>query len=105
MVKTIALEELEKVKQSGNCLIVFGSAWCRDCVRIEPFLKDLSQQYAHLLGIYKIDSQKEELGSKFNIRSIPTLIFYRDGSEVGQRLIEPQSKNVIEEEIKNNFDR
>lgn len=104
MVETADMTTFKEVIKEGNCLIVFGSAWCKDCVRIEPFLKDLSQEYAHLLRIYKIDSQKEELGSELNIRSIPTLIFYRNGIEVGQRLIEPQTKQVIQGEIKANFE-
>lgn len=43
------------------------------------------------------DSLKEEL----NIRRIPTIIFYRDGVEVGERLIEPSSVNDFEKAIQN----
>lgn len=105
MVENIDRARFEEVTKKEDCLIVLGSTWCKDCVRIEPFLKDLSQEYAHKLKIYKIDSQKEEeLSSELNIRAIPTLIFYRNGSEVGKRLIEPQSKQVIQEEIEANFE-
>lgn len=104
MVENIDATRFKEVIKKENCLVVLGSAWCRDCVRIEPFLKDLDQECAHLLKIYKIDSQKEEeLSSELNIRAIPTLIFYRNGSEVGKRLIEPQTKQVIQEEIEANF--
>lgn len=104
MVENIDATKFKEVIKKENCLIVLGSAWCKDCIRIEPFLKDLSQEYASMLKIYKIDSkQEEELSSELNIRAIPTLIFYRDGLEVGQRLVEPQTKQVIEEEIKANF--
>lgn len=104
MVENIDRSRFEEVIKKEDCLVVLGSAWCKDCVRIEPFLKDLSQEYAHRIKIYKIDSQKEEeLSSELNIRAIPTLIFYRNGSEVGERLTEPQTKQVIQEEIEANF--
>lgn len=104
MVESIDATRFKEVAQSENCLVVLGSAWCKDCVRIEPFLKDLSEEYANILTIYKVDSRKEEeLSSDLNIRAIPTLIFYRDGAEVGERLIEPQTKQVIQDEIKKNF--
>lgn len=104
MVENIDALRYQEVIQNENCLVVLGASWCKDCVRIEPFLKELSQEFASLLKIYKIDSrQEEELSASLNIRAIPTLIFYRDGQEVGTRLVEPQTKQIIVDAIKENF--
>lgn len=104
MVKKIDAIQYEKVSASETCLVVFGSAWCGDCVRIEPFLKELDEEYAQTIKIYKVDSKEEaDLSAKLNIRAIPTLIFYREGIEVGERLIEPKSKQIIQDAIHKNL--
>lgn len=104
MVENIDASKYEKVSKNENCIVVLGSSWCKDCVRIEPFLRELSKEFETLIKIYKIDTkQEEDLSIKLNIRAIPTLIFYRDGVEVGTRLIEPQNKQIIVDAIKENF--
>lgn len=104
MVEIINTSKYREVIKSGNVLVVLGSTWCKDCVKIEPFIKEFKESYAGRVEIYKIDTRNEEdLSSELNIRAIPTLIFYRDGVEVGTRLVEPQSKELIEEAIQTNF--
>lgn len=44
--------------------------------------------------------EEEALKDSLNVRRIPTLIFYKNGAEVGERLVEPNSKSLIEEAIK-----
>ncbi len=104
MVENIDAAQYQEVIKHGNCLVVLGSSWCKDCVKIEPFLKELSEEFEENLKIYKIDSKLElDLSMQLSVRSIPTLIFYRNGEEVGTRLIEPQTKQLIADEIKKNF--
>lgn len=104
MVEIINTSKYREVIQSGNVLVVLGSTWCKDCVKIEPFIKEFKESYAGKVEIYKVDTRNEEdLSSELNIRAIPTLIFYKDGVEVGTRLVEPQSKELIEEAIQTNF--
>ncbi|RDU70561.1 thioredoxin family protein [Helicobacter brantae] len=104
MVEIINTSKYREVIKNGNVLVVLGSTWCKDCVKIEPFIKEFKESYAGRVEIYKIDTRNEEdLSSELNIRAIPTLIFYRDGVEVGTRLVEPQSKELIEEAIQTNF--
>lgn len=104
MVEIINTSKYREVIQRGNVLIVLGSTWCKDCIKIEPFIKEFKESCAGKVEIYKIDTRNEEdLSSELNIRAIPTLIFYKDGVEVGTRLVEPQSKELIEEAIQTNF--
>ena len=91
------LEGFNNAISKGFVVVDFYAPWCGDCVRIEPILKDLEKEYK----ILKISIDENEiLSSEYGIRRIPTLIFLKDGKEVGNRLIEPNSKAQILEEIK-----
>ena len=91
------LEGFNNAISKGFVVVDFYAPWCGDCVRIEPILKDLEKEYK----ILKISIDENEiLSSEYGIRRIPTLIFFKDGKEVGNRLIEPNSKAQILEEIK-----
>lgn len=104
MVENIDTNKYKEVIQKGNVLIVLGSTWCKDCVLIEPFIKALKEEYQGQVEIYKIDTRaQEDLSAELGIRAIPTLIFYKDGQEVGTRLVEPRAKPLIEDAIKANF--
>nr|QGT50277.1 thiol reductase thioredoxin [uncultured Helicobacter sp.] len=102
MVEIIDTARYKEEIKTGFVMIDFGASWCPDCRRVEPIVEKLAQDYANQLKIFKVsfdteDSLKEEL----NIRRIPTIIFYRDGVEVGERLIEPSSVNDFEKAIQN----
>lgn len=90
----------EYASKEECALFVFGTSWCPDCVRINPFLDTLAEEFDKKISIYKIiiDSV-DEIDKTLNIRKIPTLIFYKDGKEVGERLIEPQTINPIRDSL------
>ncbi len=91
--------DLERFKSEigeGFVIADFYAPWCGDCVRIKPILEDLAQSYT----IHKINIDEcEGLANEFEISRIPTLIFFKDGVEVGNRLVEPKSKAEILNEI------
>ena len=73
-------------------IVDFYAHWCGDCVRIKPILEDLAKDYkVHFVNI----DERENLSKAFEISRIPTLIFFKNGVEVGNRLIEPKSKTEI----------
>lgn len=85
-----------EMKKDGFVIVDFYAPWCGDCVRIKPILEDLEKDYK----IKKINiDENEALSNAFEIRRIPTLIFFKDGEEVGERLVEPKSKTEILNEI------
>lgn len=58
------------------CIIDFYADWCGPCKMVAPILEELSEEYAGLVDIYKIDTEAEqELAAVFGIRSIPSLLF------------------------------
>lgn len=81
---------------SGASLVAFGAPWCKDCIVAKPLLERLAKEVGDKINFYAIDFDKEEsLKDKLNIRRIPTIIFYKDGKEIGERLVEPNNFETI----------
>lgn len=87
--------------QEGLVMVVVGADWCPDCRKIEPILSNMQKEYEGKVRFYHVNfSNEEELKDTLNIRRIPTLIFYQNGKEVGERLVEPNNQMIIEEALK-----
>jgi len=66
---------------------------------IAPVIDQLAQEYEGKANICKVNTEEqEELTAKYQIRSIPTILFFKDG-EVVDQLIGATSKAVLEEKI------
>lgn len=77
----------------------FWAGWCRPCRLLAPVIEDLAGQFDGKAKICKIDTDSEkELTTKFSIRSIPTLIYMKDG-EIVEQTIGVTSKQVIADKI------
>lgn len=72
------------VEQSkGLVLVDFWATWCGPCLMIAPILDQLSGQYAGRVRIYKLDVDgNQKTAVKFNVRSIPAVLFFKDGKHV-----------------------
>ncbi|MBU4201990.1 MAG: thioredoxin [Candidatus Altiarchaeales archaeon] len=76
------------------------ASWCMPCKMIEPVIEELVKEYAGKIVFGKINvDEQRELAMKFNIMSIPTLLFFKDG-QVADTLIGALPKEQIEEKIK-----
>ena len=73
------IEELNKlISENSNVIVKFGAPWCGPCKAMIPILKDVEEN--HNIKIIDIDVDEDlELASEYNIRSIPTLHYYKDG--------------------------
>ncbi len=77
-----------EVEQSTLPVLVdFWAEWCNPCRMIAPFIDDLAKTYAGKIKVGKINVDNEsELATRFNIVSIPTLIVFKDGQPVMQKV-------------------
>lgn len=93
--------KFETITKEGSVLVSFGADWCPDCRKIEPIMNALAKEYDGKVKIYKVNiDEQEALKDEVGVRRIPTLIFFKDGKEVGERLIEPDNKLPIETALK-----
>jgi thioredoxin 1 len=70
-------------KASGLVLVDFWATWCGPCLAIAPFLDKLAETHTGKLKVAKLDvDQNQQTAMRFNVRSIPTMMFFKDGKHV-----------------------
>lgn len=72
--------EQEVLKSSQPVLVDFWATWCAPCVKLGPTIDDLAAQYKGRVKVGKLNiDQHTGVAMKYNIRSIPTVLIFRDG--------------------------
>jgi thioredoxin 1 len=78
----------------------FWATWCGPCKAMGPSIDELSAEYEGQALIGKVDvEENNDLAEKYAIRSVPTIIFFKDG-EMVDKMVGLQSKAVLEARIK-----
>ena len=71
----------EQTINAGTPVLVdFWAEWCGPCKLIAPLLDEIAKEKAGTIKIAKVDvDQNQSLSARYNIRAIPTLLFFKDG--------------------------
>jgi thioredoxin 1 len=76
-------DEVEKAE--GLTIVDFWATWCGPCRIVAPILDQLATDYDGKVKITKLDVDANiKTGSRFNVRSIPTMLFFKGGKVVDQ---------------------
>ena len=79
--------EADVMQSDKPALVDFWAEWCGPCKMIAPMLDEAATEYADRLSVVKLNvDENPNIAQKFGIRSIPTLILFKDGAVQAQKL-------------------
>lgn len=92
-------DNFEETTKEGVALVDFWAPWCGPCRMLSPVIDELAQEFEGKAKICKVNSDEEQdLAVKFGVRSIPTIIFMKDG-EVVDTMIGAASKQAFVDKL------
>lgn len=88
MVTEITTQNLNEILSASKPVVIdFWAEWCGPCRMISPIVDELADQYAGKITVCKCNVDEQgDLALKYMIRSIPTIIFFKDGQIVDKQI-------------------
>ncbi|MCU0674861.1 MAG: thioredoxin [Myxococcota bacterium] len=75
------------VKADQPVLVDFSATWCGPCKQIEPFVKQLADEYAGQVKVVKVDiDESPGTAAKYGIRGVPTLKMFKGGQVIAEQV-------------------
>ena len=91
--------EQEILKSETPVMVDFWADWCGPCKMVAPVIEELAKEFKGKVKIAKMNvDQNRQTPARFGIRSIPTLIFFKNG-EVANVVIGAQPKEILKKEL------
>lgn len=98
-VLTLTDKNFQQLTKNKVVLVDFWASWCVPCRMMAPVLNDVSAELSGNAHVGKVDvEQFQSLAQKFKVRSIPTLILFKNGTEIN-RFVGAKSKEFLIQQI------
>ena len=92
-------ENVDATISEGVALVDFWAPWCGPCRMIAPVIEELAEDFDGKAKICKINTdEQQDLGVKYGVRSIPTIIFFKDG-EIVDQMVGASSKEAFADKL------
>ena len=96
---TLTDKNFQQITKNKIVLVDFWASWCAPCRMMAPVLNEVSAELSGNSHVGKVDIQQyQSLAQKFKVRSIPTLVLFKNGTEIN-RFVGVKSKDYLLKEI------
>jgi thioredoxin 1 len=98
-VRVLNDQNFSRTIKTGTVLVDFWAAWCMPCKLMVPVLNDLAEEMDGKVTVSKLNvDESKKTASQFGIRSIPTIILFRNGKEI-KRIVGVKNKEYLLREL------
>ena len=84
------------IKSDKPVVVDFWAEWCGPCRMVAPIMEEISQEYEGKVLVLKCDvDSSPSVSAKYNIRNIPTILFFKDGKIADKQVGAVPKKNFV----------
>jgi thioredoxin 1 len=95
----LTVSNFDEVTKEGVSLVDFWAPWCGPCRMIAPVIEELASEFEGKANICKVNTDEEQdIAVKYGIRSIPTILFFKNG-EVVEQMVGAASKQAFADKL------
>jgi len=95
----LTVSNFDEITKEGVSLVDFWAPWCGPCRMIAPVIEELAAEFEGKANICKVNTDEEQdVAVKYGIRSIPTILFFKNG-EVVEQMVGAASKQAFADKL------
>ena len=91
--------ETDVLRSDVLVVIDFWAPWCEPCKLVAPILESLAGRYGDTVRFFTMNVDEAKKPAEFGVRSIPTLLFFKDGT-IKNQLVGVHSEEKVAQVIK-----